>query len=92
MHSTVPSTAWRELVSRLVKSEMTKRKLRYDDLSQRLAQYGVSQSADNLRNKINRGIMGADLLLQLVYVLDIRSLDKTVLGEILQSIDSSAGA
>lgn len=89
MHSTVPSSAWRELVSRLIKSEMTKRKLRYDDLSQRLAQYGVSQSADNLRNKINRGIMGADLLLQLVYVLDIRSLDKTVLGEILQSIDPS---
>lgn len=86
MHSTVPSTAWRELVSRLIKSEMTKRKLKYDDLSQRLAQYGVSQSADNLRNKINRGIMGADLLLQLVYVLDIRSLDKTALGEILQTI------
>lgn len=86
MHSTVPSAAWRELVSRLIKSEMTKRKLRYEDLSQRLAQYGVSQSADNLRNKINRGIMGADLMLQLVYVLDIRSLDKTVLSEILHAI------
>lgn len=88
MHSTIPSSAWRELVSRLIKSEMTKRKLRYDDLSQRLAQYGVSQSADNLRNKINRGILGADLLLQLVYVLDIRSLDKAVLGEILQTMES----
>lgn len=86
MHSTVPSAAWRELVSRLIKLEMTKRKLRYEDLSQRLAQYGVSQSADNLRNKINRGIMGADLMLQLVYVLDIRSLDKTVLSEILHAI------
>lgn len=89
MHSTIPSNAWRELVSRLIKSEMTKRKIRYEDLSQRLAQYGVSQSADNLRNKINRGIMGADLLLQLVYVLDIRGLDKAALSEILESIDAS---
>lgn len=89
MHSAVPSTAWRELVSRLIKSEMTKRKLKYEDLSQRLAQYGVSQSADNLRNKINRGIMGADLLLQLVYVLDIRSLDKSVLSEILDTMNAS---
>lgn len=90
MHSTAPSTAWRELVSRLIRSEMTKRKLRYEDLSQRLAQTGVSQSADNLRNKINRGIMGADLLLQLVYVLDIRSLDKNALSEILQTIQDGA--
>lgn len=81
MHSTIPSAAWRELVSRLVKSEMSKRKLRYEDLSQRLALYGVQQSADNLRNKINRGIMGADLLLQVVFVLDIRSLDKAMLAE-----------
>ncbi len=86
MHSTIPSAAWRELVSRLVKSEMSKRKLRYEDLSQRLALYGVQQSADNLRNKINRGIMGADLLLQVVFVLDIRSLDKAMLAEILSTI------
>lgn len=90
MHSATPSTAWRELVSRLIRSEMTKRKLRYEDLSQRLAQMGVSQSADNLRNKINRGIMGADLLLQLVYVLDIRSLDKSALSEILQTLQDDA--
>lgn len=86
MHSTIPSAAWRELVSRLVKSEMSKRKLRYEDLSQRLALYGVQQSADNLRNKINRGIMGADLLLQVVFVLDIRCLDKEMLAEILDTI------
>lgn len=86
MHGTIPSSAWRELVSRLIKSEISKRKLKYEDVSQRLAQYGVHQSADNLRNKINRGIMGADLLLQLVFVLDIRHLDKSVLSDILDSV------
>lgn len=90
MHSATPSAIWRELVSRLIRSEMTKRKLRYEDLSQRLAQQGISQTADNLRNKINRGIMGADLLLQLIFVLDVRSLDKSALSELLQTIDADS--
>jgi hypothetical protein len=35
----------------------------------------VEQSADNLRNKVNKGIMGADLLLQIFDVLKARPLD-----------------
>ncbi len=88
MHGTIPSAAWRELVSRLLKSELSKRKMKYEDLSQRLAQYGVQQSADNLRNKINRGIMGADLLLQIVFVLEVRGLDKSTLAELLETLNS----
>lgn len=88
MHGNIPSTAWRELVSRLLKAELAKRKMKYEDLSQRLAQCGVRQSADNLRNKINRGIMGADLLLQIVYVLEVRGLDKQALAELLETLDA----
>lgn len=87
MHKTIPSANWRELVSRLVKSEMTKRKVRYDELSKRLADHGTVQTADNLRNKVNRGIMGADLLLQVIYVLNIRQIDRSVIEEILKDID-----
>lgn len=90
MHSTAPSAVWRELVSRLIRSEMTKRKLRYEDLSQRLAQQGIIQTADNLRNKINRGIMGADLLLQLIFVLDVRSIDKSTLSDLLHTIEADS--
>lgn len=86
MHKTIPSADWRELVSRLVKSEMTKRKVRYDDLSKRLAEHGTVQTADNLRNKVNRGIMGADLLLQIMYVLNIRQIERDLLHEILKDI------
>lgn len=78
---------WRELVSRLIKSEMSKRKVKYEDLSQRLAQLGTSQSAANLRNKINRGILGADLLLQIMLVLNIKQLDSATLLEILDELD-----
>lgn len=78
---------WRELVSRLIKSEMSKRKVKYEDLSQRLAQLGTGQSAANLRNKINRGILGADLLLQIMLVLNIKQLDSATLLEILDELD-----
>lgn len=78
---------WRELVSRLIKSEMSKRKVKYEDLSQRLAQLGTSQSAANLRNKINRGILGADLLLQIMLVLNIKQLDSATLLEILDELN-----
>lgn len=91
MHGAIPSAAWRELVSRLLKSELSKRKMKYEDLSQRLALYGVQQSADNLRNKINRGIMGADLLLQIIFALDIRGLEKSTLAELLETLDGNSG-
>ena len=57
--------AWRQTVARVVKSEMSVRGVKYQALSQRLEEIGVEQSADNLRNKVNKGIMGADLLLQI---------------------------
>jgi len=68
---------------------MTKRKIRYDELSRRLAEHGTLQSADNLRNKINRGIMGADLLLQLMIVLNIAQITRDTLREIMSDIGHS---
>ena len=65
MPENTPVTDYRELISRIIKSEMSKRKIRYEDLSQLLAAHGTVQSSANLRNKINRGIMGADLFIQL---------------------------
>lgn len=86
MSKAVPNTAWRELISRLMKSEMSKRGLRYDDLSKALAEHGCSQSADNLRNKINRGILGADLFVQLLIVMNVKSLNRETLLEILEEL------
>jgi hypothetical protein len=60
------SAAWRQTVERLLKAEMSKRAVKYQDLSERLAAVGITQTADNLRNKINKGILGADLLIQIL--------------------------
>lgn len=81
--------AWREAVARLVKSEMSVRGVKYQGLSTRLADIGVHQSADNLRNKVNKGIMGADLLVQILYVLKARPVDANLLEEILTDLDAS---
>lgn len=83
------SSEWRDLVSRILKSEMSKRKLRYEDLSRALAEQGCLQTADNLRNKINRGILGADLFVQLLLVLNVKSLDRQTLLEIVDTLKES---
>ncbi|MFB0912993.1 MAG: DUF6471 domain-containing protein, partial [Glaciecola sp.] len=63
-----PKTSeWRNLVQRLLKTELSKKGIKYQDLSDKLSAVGVDQSADNLRNKINKGILGADLLLQIIF-------------------------
>jgi len=83
----IAKNAWRQTVARLVKSEMSVRGVKYQALSQRLSEVGVEQSADNLRNKVNKGIMGADLLIQILYVLKARALDAALIEEILTDLD-----
>ena len=89
-NSTIPSLAadWRQLVQRLLKAEMSKRGTKYQDLSDRLSNIGIHQSADNLRNKVNKGIMGADLLLQIMYVLNMRKIERDDIIEIFSDLGS----
>ncbi|GAB2698358.1 hypothetical protein GCM10027170_32270 [Aliiglaciecola aliphaticivorans] len=68
---------------------MSKRGVKYQDLSERLNTIGVVQSADNLRNKVNKGILGADLLLQIVYVLKMRKIEREDIIEIFADMQIS---
>lgn len=74
---------WRMVVQRIVRSEMSLRGVKYQGLSDKLAEIGVTQTADNLRNKVNKGILGADLLLQILFVLKARPLSVDMMAEIL---------
>lgn len=88
INHTVPSLAadWRQLVQRLLKAEMSKRGTKYQDLSDRLSNIGIHQSADNLRNKVNKGILGADLLLQIMYVLNMRRIERDEIVDIFADL------
>ena len=77
---------WRQVVQRLLKAEMSRRGVKYQDLSDRLNSIGVNQSADNLRNKVNRGILGADLLLQIMYVLNMRKIERDDIVDIFDDL------
>lgn len=81
-------TDWRTLVSRIIKSEMAKKNLRYEDIANKLQEYGTVQTQGNLRNKINRGIMGADLFIQIMLALDMEAIEQKTLLEIRQHIDN----
>ena len=77
---------WRVVVQRMIKTEMSRRDVRYQELSERLAAAGTQQSADNLRNKVNKGILGADLLLQILSVLQVKSLSMQELEDIYSDV------
>ena len=80
---------WRNLVQRVLKTELSKKGVKYQDLSDKLKAVGVAQSADNLRNKINKGILGADLLLQIMFVLNIKQIRHEDISEMLSDIESN---
>ena len=77
---------WRMVVQRLIKSEMTLKGIKYQELSDKLAEIGVSQTADNLRNKVNKGILGADLLVQLMFVMDVKKVERDRIKEIIKNL------
>ena len=77
---------WRQVVQRLLKAEMSRRGVKYQDLSARLNSIGINQSADNLRNKVNKGILGADLLLQIMYVLNMRKIERDDIVDIFSDL------
>jgi hypothetical protein len=68
---------------------LSKKGIKYQDLSDKLKAVGVEQSADNLRNKINKGILGADLLLQIMFVLNIKQIRHEDISEMLSDIESN---
>lgn len=55
---------WHERAKGLLKAEMKRRNLTYDQLSERLAAIGIQDSGRNLRNKVSRGGFSAAFLLQ----------------------------
>lgn len=63
----------------------------YAVLKVRLASIGTHQNEANLRNKISKGIMGAQLFLQILTVLGCEKLDMSDVGKILAEIESNQG-
>ena len=65
---------WSEDVKRLLRAEMSRRGVTYEQLSERLTAIGISDSPVNLRNKVARGKFTATFLVQCLMALGVRSL------------------
>jgi hypothetical protein len=65
---------WAEDVKRLLRAEMTRRGVTYEELSERLAAIGINDTAVNLRNKVARGRFSAIFLVQCLTALGAHAL------------------
>lgn len=55
---------WVNLVKGILRSEMTRRQVTYDQLAERLKAIGVDDTPVNLRNKVARGGFSASFFVQ----------------------------
>jgi hypothetical protein len=65
---------WADDVKRLLRAEMTRRGVTYEDLADKLAVIGVTDTAVNLRNKVARGRFSAAFLVQCLEAIGARAL------------------
>ena len=62
---------------RMLRAEMVRRNVSYEDLSDRLAKMGIALSEKALRSKVSRGSFTADVFLQCLEALDVETLRLT---------------
>lgn len=65
---------WSGTVKGMLKGEIKRRNLTYDMLSERLAEYGVRETPQNLRTKISRGGFSAVFFIQCLKAIGYHTL------------------
>lgn len=68
---------WADDVKRLLRAEMTRRGITYDQLAERLEAIGISDTSVNIRNKVARGKFTATFFVQCLTAIGARSLRLT---------------
>lgn len=80
------------LLKRLIRSLMARQGLTYGELSRQLyQQFGVTQLDNNLRSKVNKGKLSADLFIQILILCEAR-LDSRELLEMLEALRAQQGS
>lgn len=65
---------WVNLVKGTLRAEMTRRGITYDQLSERLAEFGVKDTPVNLRNKVARGGFSAVFFMQCLRAIGVNEI------------------
>ena len=65
---------WVNKVKGILRAEMARKGMTYEQLSERLADLGVKDSAVNIRNKVARGSFSAVFFVQCLDAIEVREL------------------
>jgi hypothetical protein len=65
---------WVNRVKGILRAEMARRGMTYEQLSERLAELGVKDSAVNIRNKVARGGFSAVFFVQCLHAMEVREI------------------
>ena len=66
---------WAKRAKAIVRAEMVKRDLSYQDLEHLLKTIGIDKTAGNLSTRISSGAFGAQLFLQVMVAMGVQQLD-----------------
>jgi microsomal dipeptidase-like Zn-dependent dipeptidase len=65
---------WEARIKGLLKAELKRRDVTYQQLSEKLAVVGITESPENIANKISRGKFSAVFLLQCMEVIGCKTI------------------
>jgi hypothetical protein len=71
-------TDWHGLIKGMLKAEIKRRNMTYEQLSAKLAEIGVRETPTNLRTKISRGGFSAVFFVQCLLAMGAKSLQLQV--------------
>lgn len=72
--TTIDDATWERLVKNMLRAEMMRRGVSYEQLVVRLAKLGVEDNVLNLRNKVARGRFTAPFFAQCMVALGVKEL------------------
>jgi hypothetical protein len=65
---------WGRAARTILRTEMTRREMSYDDLVEKLAAIGTVETAANLRNKVSRASFSAGFFLECMKAMGVKSI------------------
>ena len=65
---------WTNYAKGLIKAEIVRKNISLIELSKKLEEMGISETPQNISNKINRGTFGAIFMLQILTAIDCKEL------------------
>ena len=65
---------WKDYAKGLIKAEIARKNISLIDLAKKLESMGISETPQNISNKINRGTFGAIFMLQILKAIDCKDI------------------